>query len=251
MLARILALALAIYPALAFAQSSPILGFPPGVFQNRAAIDKSPSGPSFSLTLQSSNGIASSGGSTSIDFGTLSYAAGATRTLVALQWITSTSITVSSVTIGGVALVQVPGAFVTGGAFAGGLDLWETTSSLSGSSGDVQVTYSAVVSFGAAAAVYSLVTTTPTVSAVNSISATGPPVSLAITVPSGGTAIVQSSTENAQAITFTNATLDVNVPISGGGSFFFAHTTATGSVTVTSNYTSTSNDVMSLAAWGP
>jgi hypothetical protein len=39
MLARLLALALAIFPALAFAQSSPLPGFPPGVFQNRAAID--------------------------------------------------------------------------------------------------------------------------------------------------------------------------------------------------------------------
>ena len=39
MLARILALALAIYPALAFAQSAVLDAFPPGVFQNRAAID--------------------------------------------------------------------------------------------------------------------------------------------------------------------------------------------------------------------
>jgi hypothetical protein len=45
MLARILALALAIYPALAFAQSSPLPGFPPGVFQNRAAIDAGGSAP--------------------------------------------------------------------------------------------------------------------------------------------------------------------------------------------------------------
>lgn len=38
-LAGLLAFALAFFPALAFAQSSPLPGFPPGTFQSRAAID--------------------------------------------------------------------------------------------------------------------------------------------------------------------------------------------------------------------
>jgi hypothetical protein len=58
MLARILALALAIYPALAFAQSSPILGFPPGVFQSRAAIDAGGAAPPSFATFNTTDDVA-------------------------------------------------------------------------------------------------------------------------------------------------------------------------------------------------
>ena len=40
---RSLVFALALFPALAFAQQPVLPGFPPGVFQNRGAIDAAPS----------------------------------------------------------------------------------------------------------------------------------------------------------------------------------------------------------------
>lgn len=74
MLARILALALAIYPALAFAQSAVLNAFPPGVFQNRAAIDGGGGAPpSFATwnTTDSAAGITRSNGNL-----TLTYSSG-------------------------------------------------------------------------------------------------------------------------------------------------------------------------------
>lgn len=44
MLARVLAVWLALFPALAFGQSAVLNGFPPGTFQSRAALDAAPSG---------------------------------------------------------------------------------------------------------------------------------------------------------------------------------------------------------------
>ena len=204
-------------------------------------------GGPFSLALQSSHGVASSFGTDSIDFGTLTFAPGATRTLVAIQWVSGVTTTVSSVTIGGVALAQVPRAAIVSGAGEAGADLWESTTPLSGTSGDVVVTWSGTIDFGAAVALYNLTTTTPAVSAVDAVAAgSGSSASLTIAIPSGGAAIVQANTNDGQAITFTNAILDINV-----GNFWFAHTTATGSVPVTSNYSGDNGSVLSVAAWGP
>lgn len=53
---RTLAFALALFPALAFAQSSPLPGFPPGVFQSRAAIDAGiTSPPTFAFEARGSS----------------------------------------------------------------------------------------------------------------------------------------------------------------------------------------------------
>ena len=59
---RALAGALALFPALAFAQSSPLPGFPPGVFQSRAAIDAAPSGRTCTDDTASTNFLARTSG---------------------------------------------------------------------------------------------------------------------------------------------------------------------------------------------
>ena len=99
-------------------------------------------GGGFSMAYASSGGNNSP--STTIGYGTLSYSASATRTIVGIQWFpTNTTDTITGVTVGGVSLTQVSGALVvdtlTGGQFVAA-DMWISSAALSGSSGAVSVT---------------------------------------------------------------------------------------------------------------
>jgi hypothetical protein len=210
--------------------------------------------PAFSLTNQSSAG-STSNATTTIDYGTLSYGSGNTRVIVAVTWYTSGAAqTITGITIGGVALAQVSGAYVqqAPGAFSPNIDIWESTGSLAGTSGDVQVTFSAVTGFGSAVALYNLVTTTPAASAAtNASTSNATSLSTTMTVPAGGGGIVVTLTGNGKLVNYTsNATLDVAVSVSGNN-HNFGHTTATGALTPTGNWSPADPAVMASAAWGP
>lgn len=228
-------------------------------FNQCAPISACSGGGSFSLTYESTNVVSTA--ATSIDFGTMTYGSGCTRVIAALSVsfvASSGSPSISSVTINGVSATAVSGAASAWGS-AGVTDIWETNSSVSGSSGDVTVTYSdTTTTFGNNAnsvTLYCLVTSTPTAahsaSASNSPSGSGLTLSGSITVPTGDGAIgvgfnVGQATLASPAWT-SGLTQDArNVSYAAG------HTASTGSVATT--LTDTTNNAtlqMSLASWGP
>jgi len=216
------------------------------------------SGTAFSLTYQSSNGV-NSGASTTVDYGTLSYGSGNTRVIVLATWGQASGETISGVTIGGVALTQISGAFSTvgGSGVIGASDIWMSTAPLAGTSGDVRITYSATPGSGiTGVALYNLQTTTPTPAHVaNTTAFNSPTASTAITVPSGGAAIAITATWGfaASSVSFTaGATQDANFPLPiFSNPVLVGHTTSTGSVTVTATYNANAGAPMSLVSWGP
>jgi hypothetical protein len=205
--------------------------------------------PSFSLTFESGT---SSGTSnlTTLDYGTLTYGAGGTRIIVAVGWSANAISAISGITIGGTALAQVSGAYFNGGAFGVNFDIWETTGPLAGSSGDVQITYTAAPNsgLGSGVALYNLVTSTPTAFATNAPSGGfSTNFNPTINVPTGGVGIVVAGNNSASTYTFTSAAQDVVE-----GANVFAHTTAVGSP-VTVGITASNSGVWgaSAASWGP
>jgi hypothetical protein len=211
-------------------------------------------GGNFSLVYTAGGSAGSGASATTIDYGTLNYVAGNTRVIAIIQWYPGASNTITGVTIGGVALAQVSGAYSLQSSGAPtAVDMWESTGSLAGTSGDVQVTYSAGPNFSQAVALYSLVTTTPTPSDVQVNNSTIGVTSLAtpsITIPAGGRAVVGATTVSGETISFTNATLDISVS-QGGAVFAFGHTTSTGALVITANWSPADAGVISAAAWGP
>lgn len=104
--------------------------------------------------------------------------------------------------------------------------------------------------FSSAVGIYTLVSTTPAPGTpVTNTLGFGTSISAAsVSIPTGGGAIVAVMTGNGTAISsYSNATSDAVV----NGNYNFAHSTATGTVTVTGNMLT--NDVMTIAVvpWGP
>jgi len=212
-----------------------------------------PAKPSFSLTYQSSSGSMDTT-HTTVDYGALGYGSGNSRVVVAVQWVPNAGSTITGITVGGVALSQVSGAYITDPLSGYALDAWESTGPLSGSSGDVQVTYSATVGWASAVALYNLQTPTPTPATVVTNTAPGSSSSISVgpySIPAGGGSIVMAQTGNGQpTLGFTNAVQDVLVS-ARGNNHVFAHSTATGSVTVTANFSASDDGCISAVAWGP
>jgi hypothetical protein len=204
-------------------------------------------GGGFSLVFNSSALSGSPLSGFTYDYGTLAYSPGATRVIVANLWAGSGSPTITGITIGGVALAQVSGAYVT--SSSNGIDVWESTAALGGSSGDVQVTYSTALSFTSSVVIYSLTTTTPIASAAAVATSGTTTVAQSIAVPSGGGALIISGNVNGDAATVTNGTLDVDTR-PGGFHAWFGHTTSTGTVSVSATYGSGGNS-LSLVSWAP
>jgi hypothetical protein len=223
--------------------SSNAVGDYQGVDSNTSSVSVA-----FSLTYESSNSFATTGTATK-DYGTQTYGSGNTRVVLVILWRGGGTV-VSSASIGGSALSQVgAGAAFVCNSSGDCVDMWESTTALAGSSGDVSVTYSGIPNTRSAVALYNLVTTTPIVNTEGTqTNAFGTTCAITKTIPTGGAAVVALNTENALASNFTNATLDVSIL---SNTMIVGHTTTTGSLTVTSN--ASSNDVLgcSLAAWGP
>jgi hypothetical protein len=213
-------------------------------------------GGGFSLTYQSSIGSTDIT-NTTVDYGTLSYGSGNTRVVVAIQWLQNftTPATITGVTVGGVSLAQVSGVYLSNGIGNSALDMWESTSSLSGTSGDVQVTYTTHACCSSVVALYNLQTTTPAASTSTSAwSGGGSHFSVSVgpyTVPSSGGSIVESVLDGSnQTIGFTNATVDQTLTVASNG-YAFGHTTSTGAVTVSATWASGWSGAIAVAAWGP
>jgi hypothetical protein len=213
------------------------------------------SAPSFSLTYAASNIINNPGSSATVDYGTLTYGSGCSRVIVGVAAVTNSTAfnPVNSISINGVGGSAVSGAAASLNGGQQYSDIWITSSAVSGSSGDVQITYSGTAAgFGISAVfLYCLVTTTPTAFAGanttgnNTTTATTP-----LSVPSGGGGIViLADITNSSISSWSDAAQDARLTANGGAGS--AHTTSNGSLTV--GLTFSSNDVfaVSAASWGP
>jgi hypothetical protein len=183
--------------------------------------------------------------------------------VVAMGGRVSSSSPVVSVSINGNAATHVSGASVTENTVMIA-DIWYLAVP-TGTTATIAVTWPSNA-FSSSIGVWSAIGSTgvPTV-AVTASAATGPgaPAALslpAMTVPVGGNALAMYGNRDwvAPSISWTNATLDYNVNASsvGGGEYTGAHTTATGSVTITCTdqdpvTQSSTEAVMVGAAFGP
>jgi hypothetical protein len=164
--------------------------------------------PSFSLTYESS--ATSTAGTTSINYGTMTWVNGQYIVMGLSFFDNFSPTTVSSITVGGVSLVQVSGAFQSRGAAGAQVDVWISPSPMASASGNVTVVYTQSPNlFGAPSsiAIYSLSTTTPAAASTSGniySSGTNPYVATPA-VPTGGGALVVAYNENGSAISFWSA----------------------------------------------
>jgi hypothetical protein len=213
-------------------------------------------GGSFSLTYQLSNFL-SANAVTTQDFGTLTYGSDCTRVVIAVGAYVGTSASATAVPVNGVSASAVAGTLSNGAAGNMFTQIWETNSALSGSSGDVQVTYSAssqtVGNVFNGVALYCLTTTTPTAHngevASNIFGAT---VNQNVSVPTGRVAIgIVNGPSSAFASGGTWTNLSQDAYNSSGTSIVTGHTASAGTVSVTATGTGTSGMELSLASGGP
>lgn len=212
-----------------------------------------PSSAVFSLTVGGSNTLTAS--SATIDYTTLGYASGATRIIELNSWIdNSPSVTISGSTIGGSALVPVAGAYVTQAPFSAASDIWQSSAGLSGSSGDVQVTWTGTPNpFGTESSVglYSLVTTTPTRHDAQNNQNFATSGGVTIDIPAGGGGLVALTLTSAVTVTPTGWTID-NTLTPSGSINVFGRTATTGSTSSISFTLSTATSfALSVASWSP
>ncbi len=208
-------------------------------------------GGSFSLTAQGSAGSFTTG-TTTVNYGTVSYGSGCNAVIAVVQWYpTATGDTVSSLTIGGNSTTSVVSATAGTIALNTAIRQWSTPS---GSSGTVSVTFSGNSTWESSVSLWCLISGNTTVSNTNTAGGgcnnSGTPLNASVTVPTGGTAIVAGQTFSASTISWTNATQD-GVVTTNGVYQAWAHTTSTGSVSVTQTPSGGDNCVMALASWGP
>lgn len=210
----------------------------------------------FSLTYGGS-GTSTNIISTTQSYGTITWGSGCSALVNGILWYQTVTIgsTIASKSDNSVAASQISGAIAQGANLAAGdiaADAWEVTAP-SGTSGAVSVTYSTPPSYNQSVAVYCLVSSHPTAGTPATVvqGTASSSISTSVTVPSGGAALVMVQTYSGQAFTLSGATVDVTIT-TGGVQQVFAHTTATGSVTVTATSTGgTATWVMSLVPFGP
>jgi hypothetical protein len=196
-----------------------------------------------------SSASAGSGGPT-ISYGTIAFTSG-TYAVLAILYVPNNPgpTTVSSVSVGGNALVQATGAYAANSPAGIAVDVWVSTGTISGASQAVSVTYGAGTWGTSAVALYSLTTTTPTPAhGANNLTANSTSITQSIVVPTSGVALAASASQGGHVLTFTNATSDVTFVT---GSYNFGHLTSTGTVSVTGTPSASDGLVIGLASWGP
>lgn len=203
---------------------------------------------SFSLTYEANGGSADTS-SANQTYGSLTWGSGCTYLVNGILWYNTANSTVSSKSDNSAAGIQVASAYATVGAGETSVDVWDVTSP-SGTSGTVAVDYTAAPSYNSSVFVYCLISSHPspgTAVATNG----GSVISLSVTVavPSGGAAIACVATQAGHTVTWTNATEDAHY-VGGGAYQACAHTTTTGSVTITAAFTSDSA-VLAAVPFGP
>lgn len=210
-------------------------------------------GGGFALTYQSS--IATSSTASPITYAPSGgYAAGAPRTICLVQYYANAGATVTGVTIDGVALTPISGAAISTGDKA--VAAFISSAPLTGNaSASVVVTYSANNTFVSAIALYNLTTTTPAAGTPATLVNTSAGATITagpVSIPAGGGGLFATFPylSNTGTITSGNAVIDGS-PVAGGTTFYFAHTTATGSQSVTLTYSVNDAGPAMLIPWGP
>lgn len=191
---------------------------------------------------------------TTVDYGTTAYPSGATRLVIAIAWIPAATNTITAVNIvgSGVTFTQISGAYVTTTGAVQSADMWISSGPVSGSSGDIQVTYTGVCGWESAVSTFGVHTTTPAPgTASHASNADGTTVTSTLNIPTGGGAIVIAAAGNAHTATFTNTlTPDGNDTASGGGYFMRTNTTGA-SVSVVGTWSAADSLVITAVPWGP
>ena len=205
-------------------------------------------------------GSASSSDTThpSIDYGTVTYPPGASRIVACIQWYPPVGgDAITALTIGGAPLTQVPGAAITSTSAGVAIDVWETSASLSGSSGDVQITFAAACAYTSSVVLYGLTTTTPAVSATATQTTFGTngggpnDYSVALNIPSGGGALFMTASRNGAVASYVNASIDADITV-GGANQYYGHATTTGVGSILrATYVTADQVAASAVAWGP
>jgi hypothetical protein len=236
-----------------FAQAQNIIGS--GIYG-----DAKVSAPSFSLTYKTNGNFVNSccGGVTLVDYGTKTWGAGCNGLVLAVTFGgSSTPVDVSSISIGGsggtggVGGSEISGSLASNTAIGGYSTIWQTSGAPSGSSGDVGVSFTGATgqfTVDITTAIYCLVSTHLTGVGASNFENGQTSVSEPIAVPTGGVGIAAVGVQNNGTVTLTNGTLDVSVGVNNFS--YFAHTTGTGTVTITASGPNTDWE-LSEAAWGP
>lgn len=228
------------------AQTPMVPGFPPGTFQNRAAIDAA-AAPAFSLTfIGSQNSTATT---TTIDYGTVTVAANNAVIVAIATFASSPSIT--SVTVGGVTCTLVNSSVVASSNFPAWI--YQSNSAVSTGAQHIIVTYTvAPGGTNSWVGAYDLVSTT--VAATNTPAGTGvsgTTVNQSLTVPAGGAGLSFGTAlfNNTPVLSGTGVTTDVTFATGADVSAVLGHIPATATVTVTTGGSTFIELVQ--ASWGP
>jgi hypothetical protein len=206
------------------------------------------SGGSSVLTFENGYTVSSSG-STSVDFGTVSYTSGCTEQVIIVGGLVQTgTFGVTSVTMNSASGTEVPSALVTDSSV--GADVW--TASPSGSSGDLTIVFSTAMWDHPVVGLYCLQTThsTPGTPVTNQNSSTS--IATTISVPSGGSAVSIAYTQSgASTVSWTGATGNYQQFGGGGQGGGPAVTSTSGSQTLTATFNHSNINVMTSVAWQP
>lgn len=233
------------------AQTPMLPGFPPGAFQNRAALDPAPGG-TFSLTAGTN--IGSAVAATAVTYTGVTWGSGCNAVVFVVYWYnTNTADTITGITaVGAGTVVQVPSAKDASNSGGQSIDVWQITGPTA-TSASLVVTYSATTTFNSNVTPYCLVSgNTAAGTAVHNTALANCNAGFTVnpTVPAGGQAVVGSGSVSGQVINFTNATSD-GVYTGGGTQDRWGHTTATGSVTVTSTSAGADSCTLVAVPYGP
>jgi hypothetical protein len=202
-----------------------------------------------SLTYKSDATSAATTGT--IDYGTMSYGSGCTRVIAAVaeyETVDNPPNLITSVTINGASLSGTgASARTSGNHFL--TDIWYGAPT--SSSGDVQIVWGSAPAGFSAVFLYCLVTTTPTVGTPQTgaaSSATSVATSSPLVVPAGGFGVAVTGVDNGNTVSsWVNATQDATID----SNIFYAAHTVTGSITITANFSGSSNSELSTAPWSP
>jgi hypothetical protein len=214
-------------------------------------VSKTLAASTFALSYQSSAATTST--VSPVDYGSLAYAAGATRTVCVVQWHDGTAPGISGINVGGVSFTQVTGAYaITADA---NVDVWISNSPLPAGPGSVTLTYLSKIDWSSAVALYNLTTTNPTAGtpAIGTRAGAFPTITAGpVSIPVSGGAIFATFpySGTTASVSSGNAVIDAS-PAAGGKLFYFGHTTATGSQSVTLTYGVNDGGIMTLVPWGP
>lgn len=205
----------------------------------------------FSITLASY--ASDAGNAASINFGSMTYGSGCTRVVAGIIYFGGGVPAVTGISVGGTALVQIPGAAVSDISVAA--DVWQSSAALAGTSGTVIADFvSPIGTNGVTIALHCLVTTTPAATPTPQVDASGfsSTTTATIVVPAGGGGIALTAGGGGvtlSSLTNTTSLQTVNTP--APSATYYANISGTGSKTVLGIYNGSQFLCLSLVTWAP